>query len=55
LYSFFSWALYLYWIAPIYGVYRLVNLIGPYICPKMFGKHVEEGVEENENKGKSKT
>jgi len=55
LYSFFSWALYLYWIAPIYGAYKLVSLVGPYICPKMFGKYVEEVEEDDKNKGKSKT
>ena len=54
MYCFTGFALYLYWLAPIYAIYQIVNLVGPYICPKMFGRGGDDPNLENSDKGKSK-
>ena len=45
LYCFTGWALYIYWIIPIFGIYKAVTFIGPFCCPRFFGGAMPEAEE----------
>ena len=54
-YSFTSKALYVYYIIPIYAVYKIWNMVGPYCCPSFFGSGAKyDEHDDDDNNGKSK-
>ena len=48
-YSFSNWGVYLFWIVPIYGIYKIATLLRGFLCPPKNGQE-EEAKDQKSNR-----